>query len=416
MYKGFAENGGAGMLYRQMPKTKDDISILGFGCMRLPGKGAGIDEEKAIEQIRYAVDQGVNYMDTAWPYHGGKSEVVLGKAVKDGYRDKVKIADKLPHWLCRSIADMDHYLDEQLKRLDTDRIDYYLIHALEGGSWDGAVKQGVVEFMDKAKKSGKIVNAGFSFHGSRDDFKRIIDAYDWDFCQIQFNILDEHFQAGVDGLEYARSKGIGVVIMEPLRGGSLAGKLPDPVEKVFKKMHPEWSNVEWSLRWVWDHPGVITVLSGMNNMDHIEENLRIAGVAEENSMSEEELEAVSKAAEKFRHLMKVPCTGCQYCMPCPHGVNIPLAFAFYNQKHLFKKGLQSRVFYLLQLGGMGEYNPGLASQCVNCGICVEKCPQHINIPVELKKVKREFEGILKRPLMKLIEMGMSKGKKKKNND
>ena len=231
------------MLYRKMPKTGDELSILGFGAMRLPGNRMSVDEKEAIRQIRYAVDSGINYLDTAWPYHNGKSEPILGKALKDGYRERVKVADKLPIWLCKKREDMDYYLDEQLRRLDIEVIDYYLIHALEGVSWDRAKELGVIDFMDRARESGKIVNIGFSFHGPKDDFMRIIDDYDWDFCQIQFNILDKNFQAGEEGLEYARSKGIGVVIMEPLRGGVLAGKLPGEVEKIYKGVHSDWSNV-----------------------------------------------------------------------------------------------------------------------------------------------------------------------------
>ena len=402
------------MLYRTMPKTGDKLSILGFGCMRLPGNQMNVNEKESIRQIRHAIDNGVNYVDTAWPYHNGRSEVVLGKALKDGYRAKVKVADKLPHWLCKSEKDMDFYLHEQLKRLDDTVIDYYLIHSLDRSSWEKAKSRGVVDFMDRAKSSGKIVNIGFSFHGRRDDFKEIIDDCAWDFCQIQFNILDKHFQAGIEGLEYARSKDIGVIVMEPLRGGSLAGKLPVAVEKIYKKADPGRSNAEWALRWVWNHPGVITVLSGMNDMSQIHENIRIAETADIGSMSSSDIETTEKAAEKFRNLMQVPCTACHYCMPCPVNVDIPSAFHFYNNKYLFKQGFMSRLLYLIQLGGMQEKNPHLASQCIECGKCVEHCPQGIDIPNELKKVRREFEGTLTTgPLMFLMNQAMSRGVKKK---
>jgi len=401
------------MLYREMPKTKDKLSILGFGCMRLPGGQFNPDEKESIRQIRYAIDQGINYLDTAWTYHGGKSEVVMGKAIKDGYRDKVKIADKLPHWLCKTKEDMNHYLDVQLERLNEKAIDYYLIHALDGTAWDHLKTIGIVDFMNRAKDSGKIVNIGFSFHGLRDDFKKIIDDHDWDFCQIQFNILDDHFQAGVEGLDYAWSKKIGVIIMEPLRGGSLAGKLPDDVEKIYKELKPERTNVDWALRWVWNHPGVITVLSGMNNVDHINENIKIAKTSEINSMSAEELKTVQKAAETFRSLMKVPCTGCQYCQPCPQNVNIPSAFSFYNNKYLFKQGFISRGSYLLQLGDIQERKPALASQCVSCGLCVKHCPQNIDIPTELKKVEKEFEERwTTKPIMFLLRTVLYRGRRK----
>jgi predicted aldo/keto reductase-like oxidoreductase len=400
------------MLYREMPKTGDKLSILGFGCMRLPGSAARVNEEEAIRQIRYAVDQGVNYLDTAWPYHNGNSEVVLGKALKDGYRERVKVADKLPHWLCEKREDMDYYLDEQLKRLDLEQIDYYLIHMLDGGTWRKALDMGVVDFMDRAKASGKIAHIGFSFHGPREDFKTVVDGYDWEFCQIQYNILDEHAQAGIEGLVYARSKDIGVIIMEPLRGGALAGKLPKEVEAVYRKADADRSNADWALRWIWNHPGIITVLSGMNSMDQIDENLKIASEADIHSMSTVETDTVSTAAETFRNLMKVPCTGCQYCMPCPKGVNIPSAFTFYNQKYLFKQGFMSRAMYLLQHGTIQGREPSLASQCVACGLCMKHCPQSIQIPSELKTVEREFEGFFTKPINFMIRAGLSAGRRK----
>lgn len=401
------------MLYREMPKSKDKLSALGFGCMRFPGSQMRPDEPETIAQIRHAIDNGVNYLDTAWPYHGGKSEVILGKALKDGYREKVKIADKLPHWLCSSREDMDYYLQTQLERLDVAVIDYYLIHSLDGSYWEKAKSLGVTEFMDKAKENGKIINRGFSFHGAPDDFTKIIDEYDWDFCQIQFNILDEQHQAGIKGLNYAQSKGIGVIIMEPLRGGSLAGKLPPQVEKIYREANPGWSNVEWALRWVWNHSGVTTVLSGMNTREQFDENSRIASQAKAGSLSEKELETLKNAAGTFRKLMKVPCTGCQYCMPCPAGVNIPSAFHFYNNKYLFKQGFMSRVQYLVQHGKVHASNASLASQCIACGKCVKHCPQHIAIPDELRKVRKEFEGWSTGFLIFMAKLAMSRGKRKK---
>ena len=401
------------MLYRQMPKTGDKLSILGFGCMRLPGGQLNPNEKESINQIRYAIDKGVNYLDTAWPYHGGRSEVILGKAIKEGYRNKVKIADKLPHWLCKSHEDMDYYLDAQLERLDVAVIDYYLIHALDATSWGKAKNLGVKQFMDKAKESGKIGNIGFSFHGPRDDFKTIIDDYDWDFCQIQFNMLDKQFQAGTEGLNYAAAKNIGVVIMEPLRGGSLAGKLPHDVTKIYKESLVQRSNAEWALRWVWNHPGVITVLSGMNTIEQIDENVNVANQAEIHSLNENELNTIETAAETFRSLMKVPCTSCQYCQPCPKNVNIPAAFNYYNDKYLFKKGLMSRSLYLMQLSDIQEKTPGLASQCIACGICIKHCPQKIDIPGELKKVQKEFEGKISTPLlMFMFKNAFTKGRRK----
>ncbi len=403
------------MLYRTMPKTGDELSILGFGCMRLPGGALRPDEAESIKQIRSAIDRGVNYVDTAWPYHGGKSEVILGKALKGGYRQKVKLADKLPQWLCKSREDMDYYLDAQLERLDDSVIDYYLIHAVDGPTWKKIEGLGVIDFLEKAKADGKIIHAGFSFHGVRDDFKAIVDAYDWDFCQIQFNILDEHNQAGVEGLQYAASKDIGVIIMEPLRGGVLAGKQPREVQKIYDAAPTKRSNAEWALRWIWNHPGIVTVLSGMNNEQHIAENIRIASDAEIGSLTSQETDTVRQAAETFRTVMKVPCTGCQYCMPCPKNINIPLVFSIYNSKHLYGKGLTSKIHYLGFNGGLQGKKPGLASQCVGCGLCVKHCPQQIDVPVHMQSVRKEFEGPMTKPLLfllgKAISMGGRKNKK-----
>lgn len=395
-----------------MPKNNDNLSVLGFGCMRLPGKHGKVDEEKSVELIRYAIDKGVNYVDTAWPYHGGKSEAVLGKALKDGYRQKVKVADKLPIWLCRSREDMDYYFAEQLKRVGVDMFDYYLIHSLEGSSWEKAKQLGVIDFMDKLKESGRALNIGFSFHGARHDFKKIIDEYKWDFCQVQFNILDENDQAGIEGIRYAASKSIGVIVMEPLRGGTLAGKLPAEVEKVYDSAPQKRSNAEWALRWVMDHKEMVTALSGMNDKKQVDENIKAANEAGPGSLTAEELGIVKKAAETFRKLMKVPCTGCQYCMPCPSGVNIAASFTFYNNKYLFNQRFMSRGMYLIQCGGLQGKTPALASQCVNCGVCKEHCPQKIDIPAGLLKVKKDFEGFLAKPIIFLLNLMFSAGKRK----
>ncbi len=261
------------MLYRKIPKNRDELSILGFGCMRLPAKEDGtIDEERATKQVRYAIDHGVNYVDTAWPYHIGQSEPFLGRALVDGYREKVKLATKLPSWMVKSREDMDKFLNAQLEKLKTDQIDYYLIHALVGELWDNVEKLGVADFLDKAKADGQIVNAGFSFHGAADDFKRIVDAYEWDFCQIQYNFLDEKNQAGTEGLEYAASKDLGIIIMEPLRGGNLASSVPAAVKEIWDEALTKRTAAEWALHWVWNHPEVTVVLSGMKEESNIEEN------------------------------------------------------------------------------------------------------------------------------------------------
>jgi hypothetical protein len=382
------------MLYRQMPKSGDELSILGFGCMRLASKEDGsIDEERATKQVRDAIDRGVNYVDTAWPYHMGASEPFLGRALADGYREKVKIATKLPSWLIEKREDMDYYLNAQLEKLNTDHIDYYLIHALVGDLWDNVEKLGVADFLDKAKADGRIINAGFSFHGASEDFNRIVDAYDWDFCQIQYNYLDEKNQAGKAGLKYAASKDLGVVIMEPLRGGSLTKTVPQVVEEIWNEAPIKRTPAEWALRWVWNHPEVTVVLSGMSEEAHVEENLRIAGEAHPDSLTEEEMQIIKRVESKYRELMKVECTGCQYCMPCPAGVNIPLCFEMYNNLYLEPDPDTVKFMYAVRAGGaVGTGEGEFASQCVQCGQCLEKCPQHIDIPTVLDSVVGELEG------------------------
>lgn len=270
-----------------MKKNGDSLSILGFGAMRLPQKDQKIDEARATMQIRDAIDQGINYVDTAWPYHGGESELFLGRALAGGYRDKVRLATKLPSWLIKTREDMDRFLDAQLKKLNTNRIDYYMLHGLNGVLWDSLYSMKVLDFLEKAKKDGRIVNAGFSFHGVSDDFLRIVDSNDWVFCQIQYNYLDTENQAGTKGLEYAAAKGLGVIVMEPLRGGDLGRAIPPPaVQKLWDTAKQKRSQAEWALRWVWNHPEVTVVLSGMNEEAHIAENIAIAGDAYPNSLTE----------------------------------------------------------------------------------------------------------------------------------
>lgn len=381
------------MLYRKMPKNGDELSVLGFGCMRLPVREDGsIDEERATKQVLYAIDQGVNYVDTAWPYHMEQSEPFLGRALADGYREKVKLATKLPSWLIESREDMDKFLNTQLEKLKTDHIDYYLIHALVGELWDNIENLGVADFLDKAKADGRIINAGFSFHGSGEDFNRIVDAYDWDFCQIQYNFLDEKNQAGTEGLEYAASKGLGVIIMEPLRGGNLVSPVPQAVQEIWDEAPTKRTAAEWALRWVWNHPEVTVVLSGMNEETHIEENLTVADKAYPTSLTEAELQLVKKVEQKYRELMKVGCTGCRYCMPCPAGVDIPLCFETYNNLYMSNNADDANFMYAARLGGILGGETGFASQCVKCGKCLEKCPQHLDIPTILESVVEELEG------------------------
>jgi predicted aldo/keto reductase-like oxidoreductase len=364
--------------------------------MRLPiidGDTTKIDEEKATKMIRHAIDEGVNYIDTAYPYHGtgmghgGESEPFVGRALKDGYREKVKLATKLPSWAIKTREDMDKYLNEQLERLQTDHIDFYLVHALGAGTWANLKKLGIDEFLDSAIKDGRIKYAGFSFHDKLEVFKEIVDYYDWSFCQIQYNYLDENFQAGTEGLKYAADRGLGVVIMEPLRGGKIVRNLPQEVMDTFDKAEIKKSPAEWALRWVWNHPEVSVVLSGMNVMDNVTENIKTASVAAPNSLTEKELEILNEVKKVFNDRIKVNCTACEYCMPCPAGVNIPKNFSCYNEYSLFvtpatEKELKERY------NSVGPQER--ADKCVECGKCESHCPQAIKIRDELKKVTALF--------------------------
>ena len=381
------------MLHRTMPKNGDELSILGFGCMRLPVKNGSIDEADAVRLIRSAIDQGVNYVDTAWPYHAGESEEVLGRALQDGYRQKVKLATKLPSWMLESRADMDRFLNAQLKKLQTEQIDYYLVHALNGTLWDNVERLGVCDFLDQAIKDGRIVNAGFSFHGLAGDFARIVDAYPWVFCQIQYNYLDEDNQAGTAGLEYAASKGLGVIVMEPLRGGHLALPTPPPdIASIWNEASTRRTPAEWALRWIWNRPEVTVVLSGMNQDSQLNENLAIAATAHPGGLEGDELALVQRASQTYRELMKVSCTGCGYCMPCPANVAIPLCFEEFNTAHMFGNVEDGKFRYALRLSGeLVDGEPGYASLCVECGQCMEKCPQAIPIPDTLAEVAALME-------------------------
>jgi uncharacterized protein len=382
------------MLYRKMPKNGDELSVLGFGCMRLPMLAGKIDEPRAIAQIRQAIDHGVNYVDTAWPYHGGASEPLLGKALKDGYREKVKVATKLPSWLVTSREDMDRLLNAQLERLGTDHIDYYLVHTLDGPLWDKLVTLGIGAFLDQALADGRIRNAGFSFHGLGADFAHIVDGYPWTFCQIQYNYLDRDYQAGLAGLKYAAAKGLGVIAMEPLRGGNLALPTPPPeVAEIWHQAPVKRTPAAWALRWVWNHPEVTLLLSGMNEEAQIEENIATADEAQVESLSAAELGIIDRVAGTYRNLMQVDCTGCGYCMPCPADVEIPGCFDVYNKMHMFKNFEEAGFLYALRMSdSLLKSKAGYASQCVSCGACVEKCPQHIPIPQMLAKVAEELEG------------------------
>ncbi len=397
------------MQFRTDPKTGNSISILGYGAMRLPSKGLKIDFEEAKKQLLFSIKNGINYIDTAWPYHNGESEVFLGKVLSENnLRSKVFLADKLPTWVINKREDMDNILAKQLSKLQTSYIDYYLVHSLDGTSWDSMKALQIKSFLEEIKQKGLVKNVGFSFHGPRADFLRIVDEFDWDFCQIQYNILDEQNQAGKAGLEYAAARGLGIIVMEPLRGGNLAAEMPKEAAAIYNSSSTKRTNVEWALRWIWNHPEVLCVLSGMNNMEHIKENLSIANEALPNSLTVEELDIVQRVGNKYRKAMKVHCTGCQYCMPCPFGVNISGCFEHYNTYQMFGKKFMAKAFYQVQLGGIVGENKSMASLCTACGKCVSLCPQNINIPKEMQNVKKSMEGFFINPLMKIIGRMMKK--------
>jgi predicted aldo/keto reductase-like oxidoreductase len=382
-----------------MGKTGDRVSVLGYGCMRYPRINGKIDEQRTERQIIQAIEQGVNYFDTAYIYLGGKSESILGDVLAKGYRDRVRIATKMPPYKIRSIKDMESVLEIQLGRLRTDRIDYYLVHALsDWGTWDRLKKLGIDEFVRKAKAEGKIRHFGFSYHGDREVFKALVDDYPWDFCQIQYNYMDEHFQAGREGLEYAASKGLGVIVMEPLRGGALVGKMPEEIRRIWEGADAKRSAADWALRWLWNQPEVTTVLSGLNEEAHIDENIRIANDTAPGSLTPKELELYGEVGREYNRLMKVGCTGCGYCMPCPAGVDIPLCFSYYNSKHLFKNN-HAKWQYIGFTGGFMGGKPSYASLCKDCGKCEKVCPQHLPIREKLREVAGDMEMPVLKPVM-----------------
>ena len=384
------------MLTRTNNKNGDELSILGFGCMRFPMKGGSIDEPRSIALMRTAIDRGMNYFDTAYFYNGGKSESLLGEALSGGYREKVKIATKLPPFMITKLEGARKILDTQLTKLRTDYIDYYLLHMLsDKATFDRMVQMGVVEWLEQLKRDGVIRNIGFSFHGSRTEFEQLIEAYPWDFCQIQYNYLDENNQATKSGLKKAHALGIPVIIMEPLRGGKLVNNLPPEVIREFKAFDSTRTPAEWALRWIWNHPEVTVILSGMSDEAQLDENIRIAGEAKANSLTAGGLEVFDRVKAILLEKTKVPCTGCGYCMDCPFGVNIPGCFSIYNDKYLLS-GKMNKFKYLQTLGVMSK-KPAFASLCTECGKCERHCPQNIPIRKELKTVKKEFERFWYKP-------------------
>ncbi len=371
------------MQYRRLGKDGPEVSILGFGAMRLPiidGDESKIDEPEATRVLRYAIDKGINYVDTAWGYHGGNSEPWLGNALKDGYREKVYLATKLPLIAIEKREDCDRFLNEQLERLQTDYIDFYLLHAVNGDLWDKTTKIGIREFLDTALEDGRIRYAGFSFHGKYAAFEKVVDEYDWSFCQIQYNFMDQEEQAGRKGLEYAAERDLGIVIMEPLRGGNLAKEPPEEIKRIWDNAPYQRSYAEWALRWIWDHSAVSIALSGMNTISQVEENIALASEVTPNSLSPKEHEIINNVKEAFRDRIPVACTQCNYCMPCPAGVNIPISLKLYNDAVMYKNIPAAARVYNIILKSDQQ-----APACTDCGECEEKCPQEIAIRDALKK-------------------------------
>ena len=365
------------------------ISQLGYGCMRFTKKGNAIDYEKAEREVMLAIEKGVNYFDTAYIYPG--SEELMGRIFEENKcRDKVYIATKLPQYLMRSAAAIEKTFNEELSRLRTGYIDYYLMHMFTDiAEWERLKTLGIEDWIARQKESGRVRNIGFSYHGETEMFLKILDAYDWDFCQIQYNYLDENSQAGRRGLRAAAEKGIPVIIMEPLRGGKLVD-LPDKAKEALAAGSHGYTPAELGLRWLWDQPEVTCVLSGMNSEDMVNENIRIASEAEPGHLTREDLGVVEQIKQIIREREKVGCTGCRYCMPCPRGVDIPGNFYYYNLKYM-EKDSRARFEFAQNMGLRKE--PGFASQCVGCGKCEQHCPQHINIREKLKEADRALRPL-----------------------
>jgi hypothetical protein len=372
------------MQYRTFGTLKWNPSALGFGAMRLPVRGddrANIDEETATRMVHYAIDHGVNYVDTAYPYHKGMSETFLGRALQNGYRERVKLATKMPCWLVKTGEDFDCFLNEQLERLQTDYIDFYLLHALWKESWPKMVDLNIFDWAEKAIADGRIKYLGFSFHDSFELFKEIVDSYPWTFCQIQYNYMDETYQAGTKGLKYAASKGLAVVVMEPIRGGQLA-RPPQSVQALWDTASSKRTPADWALQWVWNHPEVSVVLSGMSTMEQVEQNVASAEQSGLTQLTDEELSLIGKVRDAYNDLSIIPCTGCEYCLPCPNGVRIPRILEIYNEGIMYNSMESARRGYQF------IKEEERADNCVQCGECEEKCPQSIEIAEWLSKAHK----------------------------
>lgn len=390
------------MNYRN-DKYGNQLSILGFGCMRFPHKMGKIDIKETESEILTAFKNGVNYFDTAYIYPG--SEAVLGEILeKNNIRNQVNIATKLPHYLAKTSEDFDKIFSEELKRLRTDYIDYYLMHMLpDTNTWDRLKKLGIEEWIKVKKESGQIRQIGFSYHGNSETFCQLIDAYDWDFCQIQYNYMDEHSQAGRKGLNYANKKGLPVIIMEPLRGGKLVNKLPDEAKRIFKEYKIQHTPAQWAFRWLWNQPEITVVLSGMNSDEMVKDNIKTASTVQIGEFGKDEELMLKNVVNAINSKIKVGCTGCGYCMPCPKGVDIPGTFAAYNRRYSEGR-FWSFVDYLTCTAI--RKNTTAASNCIECGKCEKHCPQKIEIRKELKKSQKVLETPIYHITRKIVKYFM----------
>lgn len=374
------------MNYRTIKSTGTKVSILGFGMMRLPIIGndvKNINKKEATKMVRTAIDAGVNYIDTAYPYHGEMSELFTGEVLLDGYREKVNLATKLPMWLIKSKKDAEHYFNLQLERLKTNHIDFYLFHALNQEHWNTIKNNDLLAWIEEKKTSGKIKHAGFSFHADLDLFKEIIDAYQWDFCQIQYNFMNENYQAGKEGLHYAAQKDIAVIIMEPLYGGKLAQTPPPTVQNIWEQSSMlNQTPPQRALNWLWDQPEVTLLLSGMSNFNQVQENISHASNAKSNNLNEVEKQTYKKVEAEYNRIMPIPCTDCKYCLPCPENVNIPSIFSLYNQGIAYNVMEDNQKFYHTNMPAETH-----ADNCIACGQCESQCPQNIEIIEWLNKAE-----------------------------
>ena len=387
------------MQYRA-DKNGHPISVLGYGCMRFTQKAGRIDLKKAEAELLAAIDAGVNYFDTAYVYTG--SEAAVGEIFERcGVRDRINIATKLPHYMIKSREGMEKIFLEELRRLRTDHVDYYLMHMLtDDRTWARLRALGIEDWIAEKKAAGQIGQIGFSYHGNSDTFRAVVDAYDWDFCQIQYNYLDEHSQAGRTGLQYAASEGLAVIIMEPLRGGRLTNALPPEARKLFAQHEPKRTPAEWGLRWLWDQPEVTCVLSGMNSLEMVRENAAVADAARVGELTDADRKLYADVVKAIQKKMRVGCTGCRYCMPCPHNVDIPGTFAAYNRAGYdgWTRGLRDYVMCT----ALRKVSTA-ASNCVECGKCERRCPQHIAIREELKNARKTLEGVPYKVARKFIQ-------------